>query len=332
MKQEICSALEAVRNYNITLIGDTIIDEYDFVSPKGRAVKDPIMSSDYLFSERYAGGVLAIANHLSNFVNHIDLITVLGSTSSHEHFVRESVNKNVTPHLFYKEGVTTVKKRYVDHVRNSKLFKVEYITDRQLTPDETAPVLEALSETARDSDLLFVSDFGHGFIGRTLVQGRTLVDEINQHTNKSCLNVQTNSANLGFNLATKYLGSSFLSLDKQELELALSEHGEDDSLLNQLATKRAFETILLTLGKQGNKTYRNGAIYHDIARAKKIVDVVGAGDAVFSICGLTHKLLSCHELSFLGNCVGALAVQIMGNKESISQEKLYDVIQSESPE
>ncbi len=70
--------LEKMKNLNILVIGDAIIDEYYFTDPKGRTIKDPILSVDYVRHDRYAGGILAIANHISNFAKNVRLVTVLG--------------------------------------------------------------------------------------------------------------------------------------------------------------------------------------------------------------------------------------------------------------
>src|SRR3989344_2732869 len=94
---EIKSILDSFRDKKVLVIGDTIIDEYCFVEPKGRATKDPMLSVEFMHEERYAGGILAIANHLSNFVDQLSLITVLGDGYDQKEFVTGSLHKNISP-------------------------------------------------------------------------------------------------------------------------------------------------------------------------------------------------------------------------------------------
>jgi len=58
-----------------------------------------------------------------------------------------------------------------------------------------------------------------------------------------------------------------------------------------------------------------------------VKDTIGAGDAVFSISSLLAYITADAELiPFIGNCAGALAVNVMGNKESITKGSLLQFI------
>ena len=95
------------------VIGETIIDEYNFTVPRGRATKDPILSVDYVRHEAYAGGILAIANHISDFVDKVMCVTLLGDREDRKDFIMKSLNKNVSLNFFTKENSpTTIKKIY----------------------------------------------------------------------------------------------------------------------------------------------------------------------------------------------------------------------------
>ena len=63
-------------------------------------------------------------------------------------------------------------------------------------------------------------DYGHGFIN----------DEIYKILSKKskylAINCQTNSANLGFNLITKYPKADFICIDEPELRLASSNNND----------------------------------------------------------------------------------------------------------
>ena len=72
----------------VFLIGESIIDEYIFVKALGTASKDPVLSTRKINEEKYAGGVLAVANHLANFVDEVHMITILGKNNSQKELSR----------------------------------------------------------------------------------------------------------------------------------------------------------------------------------------------------------------------------------------------------
>ena len=68
---------------------------------------------------------------------------------------------------------------------------------------------------------------------------------------------------------------------------------------------------------------REEAIYTVPAFTTNVVDRVGAGDAVLAITSLFAYLNAPAELiGFVGNVVGAEAVNIMGNKQCIEKMPL----------
>ena len=57
------------------------------------------------------------------------------------------------------------------------------------------------------------------------------------------------------------------------------------------------------------------------------VDSIGAGDAYLAVTApCVAAGLPAEVIGFIGNCVGALAVQIVGNKESVEPTALFKFI------
>src|SRR6266700_914463 len=86
--EEIVGCLQAIRKLKVLIIGETIIDEYQFCSVMGKSGKEPVLAALHNRTEQYLGGVLAIANHVSNFCDNVGLISALGEINSCEDFVR----------------------------------------------------------------------------------------------------------------------------------------------------------------------------------------------------------------------------------------------------
>ncbi len=316
--------LDDFEGKKVLVVGDTIIDEYCFVEPKGRAMKDPMLSVEYLSEETYAGGILAIANHVSNFVKDVTVLTLLGDRMDYKDLILTRLKKNVKPVFFVKKDApTTKKKRYINNTRKEKLFKIEYINDHPIDRELEAALVNFLERELPSFDLVLVGDFGHGFINEKII------DALEKKARYLAVNAQTNSANMGFNYITRYNKPSFVAMDGSELRHAIGDRfNNHDLLMHKLHEQKGFNNFLVTLGKEGAAYFNQRSITRAPSMASKVLDVVGAGDAVFSIISLfAHH--DCDEdlIPFIANCAGGVAVNIMGNKESVTKEALLDFIE-----
>src|SRR5262245_52247146 len=171
---ELTALIERVRDYRVLLIGDAIIDEYQYVLPMGKTPKENMIATRYQDRELFAGGVFAAANHVASFCAEVDVITCLGDAESHEELVRQSLLPNVRLKTFTRRGApTTLKRRFVDPSRMGKLFEVYFMNDEPLTPDVQSGVDRAVAEMAGGYDVVIVADFGHGLIAPSSIAALT---------------------------------------------------------------------------------------------------------------------------------------------------------------
>ncbi|MBS3113793.1 hypothetical protein J4448_01705 [Candidatus Woesearchaeota archaeon] len=319
---EILVILKNFKSIKTLVIGEIIIDEYHFTIPKGRAIKDPILSVDYVYHETYGGGALAIANHVSNFTDNVTLLSLIGDRNNRMEFISKCLNPNIRTKFFVKDNSPTItKKRYLNHLRNEKLFKVEFINDYPINEKLEKDIIAFLESELPKFDLVIVGDFGHGFINQNII---SLLEQKSKYL---AVNVQCNSANLGFNLATKYNSASYVTMDMKEIQYTTGDRFSDiPTLMMKLKERTNFGKFLVTMGQGGAMYYHNGDIYSSPAFVKRPVDTVGAGDAVFAVTSLLAYAKEDKILPFIANCVGGIAVSYIGNKESVTKEKLISFI------
>lgn len=316
--------LNRLKGLKVLVIGDSIIDEYVFTKPKGRAVKDPILSLDFIRSERYPGGIMAIANHISNFVDNLSMITLVGDYNSNKKFIRKTLNKKIKIKFFTKKNSPTcVKKRYIDYLRGGKLMKVEYINDENIDKKTEQKIVSYLRKELPRYDLVIVGDFGHGFITAGVVKA------LEKYSKSLSANIQTNSSNMGFNYITKFSRLDYLGSNEQEVRLAMGERFADlEVLLHNLKKRTRFRNILLTRGMFGCMYISDSQkIYTGPALTNDIKDVIGAGDAVFAVTSLLNHIKADGDMIiFLANVIGGVAVSTMGNKKDISKRRIMGFI------
>lgn len=320
---EIESSLEQLKKLNVLAVGDIIIDIYTFVVPKGRAIKDPMLSTGFESEEKYAGGILAISNHLSSYVNKIKLVSLIGDKHPFSEFIKQSLAKNIELKAFLKKNApTNVKKRYVDYYRNNKLFKVEYINDEPISAALTREIVDFLSKEMKKYDMVIVGDFGHGFINNPI---RRVLEENSRFLS---INVQSNSSNMGYNYINHYKKPDFIIMNEEELRLPLMQRFEEMQYVVKEFHKRfKYNKFLVTQGKHGCIFFNRGKIYKAPVVAHQVVDTVGAGDAVFALASLLSYInVDDRLLPFISNCAGAIKAGYMGNKESVTKEKLLSFV------
>lgn len=118
--------IESIRDYRVLFVGDTIIDEYHYVTPMGKSAKENLIPVRYESEEVFRGGIEAAAKHAMTFCREVN-------TSSGGKVVRK---------------VRMVDK---DHLR--KLFEVHY--EGELLYNNASP---------KGYDVVAVADFGHGAV------------------------------------------------------------------------------------------------------------------------------------------------------------------------
>ena len=321
---QIVESIEALKKIKVLVIGDAIIDEYHYCFPLGKSSKEHLVVNRYESKEMFAGGSLATANNAASVCGQVDLVTVLGKKKSCQGFIENHLSLNVRPKFFYRlDTGTIVKRRYVSKIQNRKLFEICYIKDTDIIQSEEDKIIDHLKKVIKNYDVVIVSDYGHGFLTKRIR------DLICSKARYLALNVQTNSANIGFNLVTKYPRADCVCIDELELRYATHERFSDlRAHAKKVYQQLRCEHIIATRGSYGSLCYsvKNG--FHETpAFSSRVVDPIGAGDAFFAFIAPCFATGMPQELvSFIGNAVGSLAVQIVCNRESVNKVDLLKFI------
>jgi rfaE bifunctional protein kinase chain/domain len=323
---EIAENLKALKDLKVLVIGDGIIDEYHYCQPLGKSAKTNLVVNQYLDHEVFAGGAFAIANHVAGICDEVTLISLLGKENSREDFIAQNMKPNVKTQFFLRDDAPTiVKKRYVHQYLNQKLFEINYINDRFVSNEMENEIIRYMENIIPEFDVVLVSDFGHGFISNRIYNCIENISKV------LAINTQTNAANAGYNLITKYRNPHYVCLDEPEIRLAAQEKFEDiESVARQMRKKINTKYLMVTQGKRGSIGINSdNVINRTPIFSTKVIDTVGAGDAFFAYTAPCFaRGLPLDMVSFIGNAVGALAVQIVGNKNSVEKADLLAFIHS----
>lgn len=297
--------LDKIKDLKVLVIGETIVDHYVHTNPSGMPSKNTVVCVRHSHEEKHLGGAYATARHMSQFCNDVTLLTCM-SRATHKWAVDQHDDVKIIP-IPIDDEETILKTRWLDD-KGSVLFRVDHGNDEHMVFDLEGYIVEHY-------DLVVVNDFGHGMISKATA--KKLADMFRQ---KLAVNTQSNSMNRGFNLITKYPGAGYISIDLPEARLAAHmQYGEADDLADYIMDRMVVKRMLsITHGKYGSYVTNPLSSSFIPALVTKVVDATGAGDAYFAITSLLSAITNDTAMvGFIGNGVGAMATQVLGNQKSV---------------
>jgi len=325
-QKEIDHIIDQFENMNVLVIGDTILDEYQYCEAIGKSSKDPVLALKYQSHDMFAGGVLAVANHVANFVKNVHLVTVLGEKDSYEHFIRSQLQSNINPYFIKQDGAPTlIKRRFIDGYSLNKLFEVYVMDNSGCTKEKNNHLCEYLKDQISNYDLVIAADFGHGAISLEAVH------ILAENAPFLAINTQANAGNRGFHTVSRYPRADYVCIAEHEIRLEKRTlDGDLRPMIKDIAKKLESKRMVVTRGRKGALVWNSRGEFVEIPSfAHKIVDRIGAGDAFFAVTSLAAaKDVPDEILGFIGNVVGSLAVEIVGNKKSIDKTSTKKYIAS----
>ena len=111
-------------------LGEVIIDEYIFCDTIGKSGKEPVLVNKKINEEKYSGGILSVANQVSDFCNDGKIFSYLGDRDDQNHFIRENLKSNIDIDYVIKSNSPTIlKKRFIDNYTKIKTLGVYDIND-----------------------------------------------------------------------------------------------------------------------------------------------------------------------------------------------------------
>jgi rfaE bifunctional protein nucleotidyltransferase chain/domain len=319
--------IDRIGDMRVLLVGETIIDEYNYVSALGKPPKEFVLATLYRGRETFAGGVVAAANHVASFCKEVEVFTCLGGNDSHEELVRSSLKPNVNLWAIHRADAPTVRKvRYVEPDFLRKLFEVYVMDDSPLPLALEERFEEEIVQRAKDFDVVIVTDFGHGLLSHRL---RNTLLEASPYL---AVNAQSNSANHGFNLINKYPRADYVCIDAPEARLAVADKNADlaEIASEMLHAKMNIDRVVLTHGRNGCVTFDKGQGVRLVpAFTTRILDTMGAGDAFLAVTAPLSAVAEDMEMvGFVGNVVGSIKVGILGHRQAVDKVNVLKYIQA----
>lgn len=322
----VLQCLENAKSLKVLVVGETIIDEYQYCEAIGKSMKEPMLAVKSLSNEKFAGGVLAVANNVANFCDNVGIITFLGMENSQEEFIREKLNNKIEKVFLYrKNSPTIVKRRFVESYFFQKLLEIYEMNDAPLDKADNAMLYAALSEYLPRYDVVIVVDYGHGMLSRETI------DLLCNKASFLAVNTQANAGNLGYHTISRYPRADYICITEKEIRLEARDMQDDlRTIIPEISQRLGCGRVSVTRGKNGCLCFSEDEGFFDVPPfAGQVVDRIGAGDAFLSLTALCVAQKAPMEVvGFIGNVVGAQAVATVGHRRSTERELLFTQIES----
>lgn len=319
--------LDRMSKQSVVVIGEPIVDTYIFCQPENISSKSPSISARFSYEENYAGGALAIANHLADFAQSTKILFTHGGEPYFHKLLTERMDERVQIESQEIRSLPTPRKtRYITIQGAQRLFEITDLRSDQWTHHSPIEFNRMILKANHKDDTTIVADFGHGLFENTVLNASSDL------VGFKALNVQTNSSNFGFNPFTKHRRFDYLSIDTREVRVAYHDRLSSVPALTGRLRKdlrRLGANASMTLGSLGASYFSclTDREYIAPAFADSVVDATGAGDAYFAITSMLVKADCPQELiPFVGNVFAGLKTKIMGNKSAVSRAQLIKAV------
>jgi len=315
--------IDTLKNIKVLIVGEVIIDEYVFCNTIGKAGKEPVLVNQKLGSERYAGGTLAVANHISDFCEEIKILSFIGDRDDHSIFIKQNLSSNIDfDFVIKKKSPTILKTRFIDKYSKIKIAAIYDINDDLLDDDEETEYLIKLEDCIKKFDLVISVDYGHGLITPKIV------NLLQKKSKYLAVNTQLNSFNTEYHTISKYDKANYVCLHEGELRHNYRNRTETvEHLVENLSGNIKSDTIVITRGKNGSLGYNDAFFSTCPAFASKVVDRIGAGDTLLAITSLCFAAkIPIDLVLLLGNISAARMVASIGTGMKLNKVDLLKSI------
>jgi rfaE bifunctional protein kinase chain/domain len=306
--------LSSCQGIKVHVIGDTIVDTVTRCTMIGGMTKTPTMSVRYEDKEDFIGGAGIVAQHFRAAGAEVTFSTVLGKDPLGDYVIegleKEGINLS---HIIDETRPTTNKNAFV--TGGYRLLKVDTLDNRPISEKIIQTLTDQITKT--DADIVVFSDFRHGMFNKQSID--TLIKAIPE----KAFRVADSQVASRWGNILEFKGFDLITPNEREARFAL---GDQDSVVRPLATQ-LFEgaqckTLMLKLGERGMLTYRTRpegdprTIISVDSFAEKVVDAVGAGDALLAYAALSMVASKGNEAaaSIIGNMAAGLECEFDGNQ------------------
>ena len=314
------AALPKLKGVKVHVIGDTIVDGYTYCTLIGGTAKTPTFSVKYERAVDFPGGAAVVAKHLRKAGADVVFSSVMGDDA-----LKDFVVKDLEAAGIHCEVVvdptrpTTHKNAFITN--GYRMLKVDKVDNRPISEKIQNQLKAQLA--SHPVDVAVFSDFRHG------VFNKFTIPQLTAAVPAGVLRVADSQVANRWGNILEFQGFDLITPNEREARFSL---GDQDSTVRPLALdlykKAGCKNLILKLGERGLITYRSPdpnvrSFFTIDSFADKVVDAVGAGDALLAYATLSLVATKSNVVaSILGSIAAAVSCEHDGNHPVAPEEVL----------
>ena len=318
--------LSKMKKIKIHVVGDSIVDGFSQCSMAGGMTKTPTMSVIFQNQINYVGGAGIVAKHIKSAGAEVVLTTVLGNDQNKDLVIDNLTENGVNINYIIDESRPTTYKNAII-VKNYRLLKIDTLDNRAISENIKIQLCNHISETKCDG--IIFSDFRHGIFNRESIP------EFVKSIKGWPLKVADSQVASRWGNILEFQDFDLITPNEREARFSL---GDQDSVIRPLAkklyTKSNCKVLMLKCGDRGLITYRSNkdedfrSFFVIDSFAEKVIDPVGAGDALLAYSTLS-MIVSKNEViaAILGSIAAGIECEFNGN-EPVTNDLILKRIES----
>ena len=301
------SSFSKIQKQKIMVLGDFVLDTYTIGKVRRISPEAPVAVLHVNHEEHRPGMAGNVALNLVSMGAEVLTVGRVGQDESGETLINALSMEGIdTKGIIIHPGFTTpVKNRII--ADNQQIVRVDHEQVLPLPEMVEQKVIDTLPELLEDVQLIAVSDYGKGFVTRTLLSA---VVEMAQQKK---IPVVVDPKGVDF---TKYSGADIVKPNL--LEVYTAANLPLDASLDLAAQKVLKSTnanvLMVTRSEDGiSLFYKDGTRKDFHVRVQEVKDVTGAGDTVLAMltCALANGL-TIEEGAQLSNVAAGIAIERFG--------------------
>jgi len=308
--------LTALEQARLLVVGDVMLDRYWHGGTSRISPEAPVPVVRVGEAEDRPGGAANVALNIASLGGHAALAGLVGDDDNARLLTRCLDTCDVKAHFQHSAEIPTITKLRVMS-RNQQLIRLDF--EESLAEIDTTELLARVEAALADTDLVILSDYGKGTLGR--------VEALISMVRAAGKRVLVDPKGRDFR---RYRGASVITPNLGEFEAVVGPCRDETELAEKGERLRAeleLEALLITRSEKGMTLIRGDhAPLHLPTRARGVFDVTGAGDTVIGVLGLA--LAAGHafpEAMTLANLAAGLVVAKPGTA-TLSIAELYTAL------
>lgn len=310
---DLYAVLDRLPELQVHVVGDTIVDTITYCDPTGGSNKTPTLSVHFKNYKNYVGGAGVVAKHMRSAGATVNFTTVLGDDSLRQ-FVEDDLEEAgiVLNAIVDPSRPTTNKNTFV--ADGHRLLKVDTLCNDSIQEDHLHAI--ALRVEQDSADLVAFCDFRHGVFDKTSIP--RLISTIPERSIK----VANSQVASRWGNILEFVGFDLITCNEKEARFVLHDQdGHVRDLAEALYNRSDAGSLIMTMGRNGvlcrfpgeSENEQRNCILDPMSQ--KVVDPVGAGDALLSYASLVFAATGNQAMGLVvGNIAAGCACEMDGNE------------------